>query len=81
MLTLRMREGDSVKYLYPDFLAPYAHYKASKVLALFKLCNFVPTLVTIAEIFTICTSEEKTYYGDKTDSVETAKDAKIGSEL
>jgi hypothetical protein len=76
-----MRERDAVKYLYLDFLAPYAPYRASRVLALFRLCNFVSTFFTIAELFTICTSEEKTYYGDKTDSVETAKNAKIGSEL
>ncbi len=81
MFTLRMRERDVVKYLYLDFLAPYAHYKASRVIELFRLCNFVSTPSTIAELFTICTSEEKTYYGNKTDSVETAKNAKIGSEL
>jgi hypothetical protein len=36
---------------------------------------------TIADFFTIGISEEKTYYGGKTDLVEIAKDAKIGSEL
>ncbi len=81
MFSLRMRESDLVKYLCLDFLAPYAPYRASGVIALFIMCNFVPTFFTIAEVFTICSSEEKTYYGDKTDSVETAKNAKIGSEL
>jgi hypothetical protein len=43
--------------------------------------QFCVYIATIAEVLFICTSEEKTYYGEKTDSVETAKDAKIGSEL
>jgi hypothetical protein len=42
--------------------------------------QFCVCTVTIAEIFTLCISEEKAYYGDKSDSVEIAKDAKIGSE-
>jgi hypothetical protein len=45
MLTLRMRECDLVKYLYPDFLAPYALCRASRVVALLGLCNFVSVLL------------------------------------
>lgn len=81
MLALRMRECDAVNYLYVEFLAPYAAYRALRVIALFRLCNLVSMLFTIAELFTICISDEKLYYGEKIESIETAKNAKIGSEL
>lgn len=45
MFALRMRECDLVKYLCLDFLAPYAPYRASRVVALFALCNLVSVVI------------------------------------
>jgi len=55
MFALRMRDADLVKYLYFDFLAASAPYRASRVVVLFRLCNFVVVLLYYTHIEQICT--------------------------
>lgn len=43
-----MRESDLVNYLYLEFLAPYAQYRALRVTTLLGLCNLASTLARLA---------------------------------